>query len=140
MKRYENEFESEVFEKSFGHHRDSASVHSAAMVGCYVCSVLWHILSDIPLSSSEREFFEKEETRVRERTTTPHKDDIDQLSEEDFFTHVRLRRTTWHHDDERPDELTLDTHVGVEQTVGLGMFTLQRLSGKSTVSERRIQV
>ena len=129
LKRYENEYESEMLEKSLGHHREPASVHSSAVLGCYVCTSLWHALSDIPLSQRDAEFYKKEETRAREGNTTPSNDDTGQSNGKGFFTHACLTRTTWPNDEERSDEVTLDFKVGIETTIGLGSFWLEKLQG-----------
>lgn len=138
LKRYEDEYESEVIEKNIGHHRDPASIQSAAALDCYVCSTLWYTLSDETLAPSMAEFFKKEEIRAGEKQSTPPDPDIDGASREEFFTHARLeRRELLDDDDSEPDGLTLYIQVGAESPdaespIDLGSFSLQRLPSKLT--------
>lgn len=145
LERYENEYPSEVCDKFFGHHRNSAAIHSAAVLGCYMCSKIWRTLSVIPLPLSEAEFFQKEDVRVRQEESTPRMKDNDQIATDEFYTYAQLLRGTWRdYDGDRPDDFRLWFQVGLEDGpngyLGVGSFYLERLSGMSSYADNRVQL
>jgi hypothetical protein len=116
-----------VHQRRSGHHRTSLGLKQSANLGCYICGAIWKRFSRVQQNSVCT--WELGAPRKGRTGSTPD-DQIDTLTEDDFFTFALLHTTSFGQDFSLQFSFHEDAHPTVRSQTNT--FHLARVFSKQT--------